>query len=141
VSDPSVFVVDDEPVIACTLAAILSLNGYQVKSFTSPREALEAAHWGAPDLLISDVAMPGITGIDLAIRIKARCPSCKILLFSGQAATQDLLQDARSRGHDFPLLEKPIHPSQLLSQLEALVEDQGLSSKVIVLPSQGPKCL
>jgi CheY-like chemotaxis protein len=118
---PNVFVVDDEPVIASTLSAILKLHGYTTTSFTSPLEALAAARTSTPDLLITDVMMPGISGIELAIQIKAVCPECKILLSSGQAATYDLLQDARSRGHNFQLLDKPVPPSTMLSSVAALV--------------------
>jgi CheY-like chemotaxis protein len=108
-------------------AAILKLHGYSATFFTSPREALAAARSKAPDLLISDVAMPGISGIDLAIQMKAQYPECKILLFSGQAATQDLLEDARSQGHNFQLLEKPVHPSAMLSRVEALTAESEFS--------------
>jgi DNA-binding response OmpR family regulator len=115
-----VFVVDDEPVIASTLAAILKLNGYAATSFTSAREALAAAQSRPPDLLISDVLMPGLSGVDLAVQVKTECPECKILLFSGRVCTQDLLEDARLQGHDFHLLQKPIHPSAMLARIKTL---------------------
>jgi DNA-binding NtrC family response regulator len=134
-SAPSVFVVDDEHVIASTLAAILKLNGYCATSFTSPQEALAAAQSRAPDLLISDVMMPDISGIDLAIQIKAECPKCKVLLFSGQAATQDLLEEARRQGHDFGLLQKPVHPSAMLASIRALAEQSDLSGPIPVSPA------
>src|ERR1700722_4969088 len=104
-SVPRVFVVDEEPVIASTLPAFLKLYGYFAKAFPSPLEALAAARSKAPDLLISDVAMPGTSGIDFAIQMKAQHPNCKILLFSRHAHTQDLIEDARSQGHDFQMLE------------------------------------
>jgi CheY-like chemotaxis protein len=116
-----VFVVDDEPVIASTLAAILKMHGYSATFFTSPVEALAAARLKAPDVLISDVAMPSISGIDLAIQMRAQDPACKILLFSGQAATFDLLEDARARGHDFDLLLKPVPPTELLFEVGKMV--------------------
>jgi CheY-like chemotaxis protein len=75
----------------------------------------------APDLLISDVAMPGISGVDLAIQMRAQYPTCKILLFSGQAATKDLLEDARGQGHDFDLLLKPVPPTELLFEVGKMV--------------------
>ena len=110
--DPAtrIFVVDDEPVIASTLATILQMNGFSARFFTSPLEALTAARSKAPDLLISDVTMPGISGIDLAIKMRAQYPKCKILLFSGNPATLGLLEDARAQGHDFHLLLKPVPP-------------------------------
>jgi DNA-binding response OmpR family regulator len=77
-----IFVVDDEPVIASTLAVILNMNGYSTRYFTRPLEALTAARLNSPDLLISDVSMPDLSGIDLAIQMRVQCPKCKILLFS-----------------------------------------------------------
>ena len=118
---PRVFVVDDEPVIASTLAAILQVNGFSAKFFTCPLEALTAARLKAPDLLISDVAMPGISGIDLAVQMRAQYPTCKILLFSGQTATLDLLEGARAQGHDFDLLLKPVHPTELLFEVGKII--------------------
>jgi CheY-like chemotaxis protein len=115
-----IFVVDDEPVIASSLAAILQMNGFSARFFTCPLEALAAARSESPDLVISDVAMPGMSGIDLAIQMRAQYPSCKILLFSGQAATSDLLEGARAQGYDFRLLQKPIFPSEFLSEIGQL---------------------
>jgi FixJ family two-component response regulator len=125
-STPRVFVVGDEHVIASTLAAILKVHGYSATSFTSPLDALAAARSMAPNVLISDVAMPGISGVDLAIRMKAQYPECKILLFSGHAATQDLLEDARSQGHKFQWLEKPVHTSAMLSRIGELVTENSV---------------
>jgi CheY-like chemotaxis protein len=101
-----IFVVDDEPIIASSLAAILRMNGFSATFFTSPLAALAAARSESPDLVISDVAMPGISGIDLAIQMRAQYPNCKILLFSGQAGTLDLLEGARAQGYDFRVLAK-----------------------------------
>jgi DNA-binding NtrC family response regulator len=126
-SVPRVFVVDDEHKIASALAAILKVHGYSATSFTSPLEALAAARSRPPNLLISDVVMRGLSGVDLAVQIKAQCPLCKILLFSGQATTQDFLEDARSQGHDFQLLRKPVHPPEMLSRIAALMTESILT--------------
>jgi len=118
---PYVFVVDDEPVIATTLATILRLNGgFRARSFTQPLEALEAARVENPDLLITDVVMPLLSGIELAIQVRELCPDCKILLFSGQAATSHLLEAAGANGHNFELLVKPVHPADLLAKIRSL---------------------
>jgi CheY-like chemotaxis protein len=112
--------VDDEALIAMTLAMILRQSGFSVSSFTDPLEALDQAKSAAPDLLITDVMMPHMSGVELAIQIREMCPSCKILLFSGQAATADLLVEAREKGYDFDLLLKPIHPKDFLLSVRRL---------------------
>jgi DNA-binding NtrC family response regulator len=128
-SVPRVFVVDDEHLIAGSLAAILNMHGYSATSFTSPLEALAAAQSRVPDLLITDVAMPGLSGVDLAILIKAECPECKILLFSGHATNHDLLKDARGQVNTFQLLQKPVHPSVMLSNVRSLTMKRRLAGR------------
>jgi CheY-like chemotaxis protein len=115
---PKVLVVDDEQVIADTLAKILDINGYDASAVYSGLAAIESARELRPDLIISDVIMQDMDGIEAAIHIREFLPSCKILLFSGQAATADLLENARSQGHDFEILAKPVHPSELLAKLK-----------------------
>lgn len=63
-----------------------------------------------------------MSGIELAITVKRIFPDCKILLFSGQAATSDLLANAKNAGHNFILLSKPIHPRELLSRVQATLK-------------------
>jgi DNA-binding NtrC family response regulator len=113
-SVPHIFVVDDEHVIASSLGAILKLHGYTSTSFTSPLEALAAARARAPDLLISDVVMPGLSGVDLAIQIKAECPACKILLFSSIGALTAESSLAGGRKSPSPLPVLPVSPRTLL---------------------------
>ncbi len=120
--DVHVFVVDDEITISRTLALILSSSGFTVSSFTDPLKALDGVPSRSPDVLLTDVVMPHLSGIDLAIQIKEKWPACKILLFSGQAETLDLLAAARERGHDFSLLAKPVHPLELLRRIKDLIE-------------------
>jgi DNA-binding response OmpR family regulator len=117
-----VFVVDDEITISETLALILSTSGFTVSSFTDPLKALDGVPSRSPDVLLTDVFMPHLSGIDLAIQIKDKYPACKILLFSGQAETLDLLGAAREQGHDFSLLAKPVHPIELLRRIKDLIE-------------------
>jgi DNA-binding response OmpR family regulator len=121
---PVVLVVDDEHVIADTLAAILMRNGFEAMATYDGRSALEIARAIPPDLLITDVFMPGMSGIDLAIGMRAAIPDCKVLLFSGQASTLDLLAAARDAGHDFALLSKPVHPTEMLARVSACIKPQ-----------------
>jgi DNA-binding NtrC family response regulator len=122
---PRVIVLDDERVIADTLAQILRLNGCDASAVYSAASALQALDEEPPDLLITDVALDpdSINGIDVAIYYERECPECKILLISGHAATTDLLSNAQKTGRDFRLLQKPVHPDELLSGVsETLAE-------------------
>jgi CheY-like chemotaxis protein len=114
---PKVLVADDERVIADTLAMILNQSGFEARAVYSGETALEAVAAFEPDMLISDVIMGELNGIETAIRMRALRPKIKILLFSGQAATANLLEDARAHGHDFEILAKPVHPQDLLNKL------------------------
>jgi CheY-like chemotaxis protein len=116
---PRVLVADDERVIADTLAIILNQSGFEATAVYSGEKAVEAAKTLKPDMLISDVIMTDLNGIDAAITIRSILPSCKILLFSGQAATADLLDRARTQGHEFEILAKPVHPQDLLAKLRS----------------------
>lgn len=114
---PVVLVVDDESVIADTLAEILTRSGYTGVAEYDGDSALETALLMPPEMLITDVVLPGMTGIELAISVRRIFPDCKIILFSGQASTADLLASARADGHHFTLLNKPLHPQDLLARV------------------------
>jgi CheY-like chemotaxis protein len=116
-SKPKVLVADDERVIADTLAMILNQSGFEARAVYSGEKALESVTTFVPDMLISDVIMADLNGIDAAIRIRELLPGIKVLLFSGQAATADLLEKARANGHEFEILAKPVHPQDLLNKL------------------------
>jgi CheY-like chemotaxis protein len=117
---PLVLVVDDERVIADTLAIILGQSGFEAKAIYSGEAAVETAKELRPEMIICDVIMHDLNGIEAAIHIRRMLPECKILLFSGQAATADLLESARNRGHEFTILAKPVHPQDLLDRLRGL---------------------
>lgn len=133
---PVVLVVDDEVVIADTLTAILSRNGIAALAAYDGRTALDMARLIPPDLLLTDVVMPDMSGIELATAILEIIPNCKILLFSGQASTMDLLATARDAGRDFTIIAKPIHPAELLGRVS-----ESLKSEITNHVSTGMKPL
>lgn len=117
-----VLVVDDERILADTLAAILGRHGYDCRIAYTGDAAVELCPAFRPNVLLSDIFMPGLDGIEAAIRIREILPACRVLLISGQAETSDLLQHARQRGYFFELLAKPIHPADLLAHLQLAPE-------------------
>lgn len=114
---PRILVVDDEPVIAETLAIILRQSGFDTATANDGEQALVRAGEWKPDLLLTDVVMPKMNGIEAAIQIRSELPACKILLFSGQAVTRSMLEDERIAEMKFDILEKPIHPADLLERI------------------------
>ena len=114
---PRILVVDDETLIADTIVQILNRNGFIAEAAYSGKDAIEAARRSCPELVLSDVLMPNIDGVEAAIAIRKLCPDTRIVLFSGQAATVEILARAKERGHTFELLPKPIHPTQLIKHL------------------------
>ena len=118
--NPIAFIVDDESVISSTLATILNMSGFDAIGFVSALKAIEQALVRPPDLLMMDVVMPEMNGIELAIKFKSAYPECKILLLSGQHATAALLEDAIGKGYEFEILAKPVHPKDMIAALKKL---------------------
>jgi DNA-binding response OmpR family regulator len=118
---PLVLVVDDEPLIADTIAQILEYKGYAALAAYDGDGAIQLALLNPPRLVISDVMMPGINGIELGISIRRIFPDCTVILSSAHAAASDLIAAALSAGNHFVFLEKPVHPNVLLKHVEEVL--------------------
>lgn len=132
VGAPRILVIDDEKRIADTLALILQSAGYIAEVAYDGASGLAACIEFHPRLVITDVVMPGMSGIEAAIEIKRRFPTCGMLLYSGQAATAQMMNQAKSQGYEFELLAKPVHPVQLLERVKSLIRAQTDEEKVRV---------
>lgn len=117
---PRILIVDDERSIADTLAEVFRIKGHESMAAYSAESAVETVEQFEPDIVLSDVMMGKMTGVDLAIYLSKARPDCKVVLFSGQAATADLLAEANRKGHQFRLLAKPVHPQKLIDDLAKL---------------------
>src|SRR3954470_15444359 len=118
---PVVLVVDDEPAIADTLVKILKRSGYAAEAAYDGKSALEMALLVPPELLLTDVAMPGMDGVELAIAIQRAVPDCKVLLLSGNAGIDNTaLGEHHTATSTFSVLAKPVHPDVLLAQTSLL---------------------
>jgi CheY-like chemotaxis protein len=113
-----ILIVDDEPAILMTAAAILELQGYQTVTATDGATALQCALEFKPDLVLTDVVMPRMNGVQLAIELKDKLPSTAVLLFSGNIATADILETAKGQGHEFSILAKPVPMEELLAAVK-----------------------
>ena len=112
-----VLIIDDELNIADTLKAIFSNAGYSARAVYSAEQALPlVAEWD-PQLLIVDVRLPGMNGIDLAMKVKTEHPHSNLLLFTGDSGVAELLESARQQGHNFEVLAKPVPPADFLNRV------------------------
>ena len=118
-----VVVVDDEKITSNTLTVIFGNYGYQTRAAYSAEEAIDVIAEWQPDLALSDVNLPRMNGIDLAIALKTSAPNCRVLLFSGYPNTDDLLHAAAEAGHVFEIISKPVHPTLLLNAVANSLSD------------------
>jgi DNA-binding response OmpR family regulator len=116
---PKVLIADDEKVIADTLALILNQGGFDAKAVYTSEKALEEASSFRPDMLISDVLMTDLNGVDAAIKMRAMLPEIRVFLLSGQTATAEMVAKSQARDLGFEILVKPVHPKDLLIKLKS----------------------
>ncbi len=114
-----VLIADDERVIADTLAMILNQGGFEARAVYSCVKALEIAPSFKPDMLISDVIMAELNGVDAAIKMKALLPDIRVFLLSGQTAAAEMVEKAQATGYGFEVLIKPLHPTDLMTRLRS----------------------
>lgn len=116
---PKVLISDDERIIADTLALILNKDGYETRAAYTSKDALELAAQFQPDMLISDVLMPDLNGVEAAIEVRKILPDIRVFLLSGQSATGEMLARSQAQESGFEVLVKPVHPRDLLERLRA----------------------
>jgi DNA-binding NtrC family response regulator len=113
-----ILVVDDVDTIARVYARFLEREGYQVQIAFNGEEALLQYEKFKPDLIISDIRMPNMSGFDLATEIRKRNPDQKIILMTGYADEVEVLEQQKS--HGFPFFTKP---ADLQTTVSKIVKD------------------
>lgn len=116
-----ILIVDDEKVFADTLAHIFSHEGYRTRAVYSAEQAIGMIAEWLPDLVITDVILPKMNGIDLAILLKSSHPGIIVMMISGQISTGALADDAAKSGHRFNILAKPVPVPELLAGASKLL--------------------
>lgn len=117
-----VLVVDDEHVIATTLATIFTQQGFVAAEAFSGEEAVEKAAAFKPDVILMDVIMPGIDGVEAAARILRAFPQCKVLFLSGNATREDVLDRAQRLGVPCDMAQKPLAPPELIHLIRDILK-------------------
>lgn len=116
-----VLVVDDDPVILKLLTVNFELEGYDVCTATQGAEALDVARERRPDVVVSDIMMPVMSGIDLVVRMKddPELAAIPVLLLSAKAQAADIRAGLDAGAADY--VTKPFEPLDLVSRVEAVL--------------------
>ncbi len=126
----TILLVEDEPMVRAVAAMMLRVGGYTVIEVEGPREALEtvSSHAGPLDLLLSDVVMPGMNGVELAQRIAEIRPQMAVLLSSGYS--EEAIGQQPATGPQLMFLAKPYTPESLLRRVRETLDrrTQGASA-------------
>lgn len=122
-----ILVVDDDDRIRDMLARVLIRNHYQVSTVASAEEALELLRYASFDLIISDMMMTGMNGLDLTTRVKALFPNLPIILITAHSDADLMRLALRSGASDF--IPKPIHIVDVPLIIERSLERQALEQK------------
>ena len=107
INNPSILIIDDEPDILKLLGDILTQEGYRVKTASGGKEALKLFRPESFDLVITDVRMPGIGGIELMRQIKKLDETVEVIILTGFADMESAIQ-ALNAGGAFDYLSKPL---------------------------------
>jgi CheY-like chemotaxis protein len=118
-----ILIVDDEAPVAETLALVLRSCHYNVRAAFSAEQAIEILAEWRPDLVIADVMLPHMNGIDLGCVVKANYPNSQVLLVSGNPGTTELLEIAWQKGNHFEILAKPLHPSVIIEIVHGMLPE------------------
>ena len=112
----SVLVVDDEPITRKSLTDILRLEGYTVASAPNGQAAVEYVRTHHIDLMVVDLRMPGMDGLEVVQVVNQLAPDTEIILLTAFASTETAIQALRLRIHDY--LQKPAPPAQILASVK-----------------------
>jgi DNA-binding response OmpR family regulator len=116
-----VLVLDDEPILLTTVLQILSMSGYSAHGESSAEAVLNDGRSYEPRVIICDIHLPGMNGIEAALTFGRLWPSSRTILISGEPASYELLDKAAACGHRFEVFAKPVAPRDLLARLKGLL--------------------
>jgi two-component system sensor histidine kinase/response regulator len=130
-SRPRVLLVDDEPRNLAVLEAYLAPQGYELVRAQGGREALEVFERAPPDIILLDVLMPELDGIDVLTHIRAqdRPERIPVILVTGQTEREDRLRGFEAGADEF--LEKPVDRALLLTRVRTLLRLKAAGDEVV----------
>jgi two-component system nitrogen regulation response regulator NtrX len=126
---PSLLIVDDEPSILQSLGGLLSDEGFEVTTAANGYEALKTIEVESPDLVLLDIWMPGIDGIETLKEIKKKSPNIQVIIITGHGTIETAVKATKLGAFD--LIEKPLSIDKVIVAFD-LIEKPLSIDKVIV---------
>jgi len=114
-----ILVVDDDPRITDLLRRVLAYEGYSVASAASGKEALNRTLERPPDLIVLDIMIPGLDGLEVARRLRTAGDNVPILMLTARDAVSDRVKGLETGADDY--LVKPFAPEELVARVKALL--------------------
>lgn len=130
-----IVVIDDEQIITDTLVQILAMHGYEARAHYNGETAIADAKHFRPEVIMSDVRMQPIDGIETAMRIRAFLPRCRMILFTASPVRTQIEKRIRELGFEF--LQRPLHPREVLALLQ---DDSRWRRATDMIPCPGAHC-
>ncbi|MBL8098442.1 MAG: response regulator transcription factor [Anaerolineales bacterium] len=124
----NILVVDDEPVARQSLSDILKLEGYIVSAVSNGQAAVEHVRTHAVDVMIVDLKMPGMDGLEVIQVVNQTSPETEIILLTAHGSIESAMQALRLRIHDYLL--KPASPPQILASIKKGLSRRTSKSRV-----------
>src|SRR5690606_34450730 len=131
----NILVVDDEAAIRTSLAGILEDENYTVRTAASGPEALDAVSEKMPDLVLLDIWMDGMDGLEVLSRLKRRSPDLPVIMISGHGTIETAVQATQKGAYDF--IEKPPQVERLMITIERAIREYKLRRENLLLRSRG----
>lgn len=116
-----VLLVDDEEEFVRTLAERLALRGIEARMALNGEEALQALEEALPHVLILDMMMPGLGGLDVLKRVRHQYPEVRVILLTGHSSPRDGVEGMRLGAFDY--LMKPINIKELIEKIGKAMEE------------------
>src|SRR3990167_6872370 len=123
----NIFVIDDEPNIRATIKEALEEEGYQVSCYENPLRGLEDASRKNPDLIVTDLLMPELSGLELIHKTKALNPEINVLVITGHASLDSAIGAIRAGASDYMI--KPFKISELLNAVQKALSQKRLTAE------------
>lgn len=122
-----ILLIDNEEGLCRMMEAVLRDNGYQVTAYTRSFEAVDAFSAGAFDLVISDIKMPGLDGLEVLQRIRAKDATVPVIMITAYATVETSIQALRKGAYD--MLTKPFEPEELLYRVKNALQATALATE------------